>query len=53
MSNWHTLLVKCFSVHSPEGAEEFSGFDEACAYLEKMREQYPCADVEISAEIDA
>ena len=53
MSSWHTLLVKCFSVHSPEGAEEISGYEEAIAYLEQMRKKYPGSDVEISAEIDA
>ena len=56
MSGWKTLLVKCYSVYCSQGPEcpkEFSDFDEACAFLEQMRDKYPNAAAELSALIDA
>ena len=54
MSEWNTLLVKCHIVHGSgrECPREFNDFDEAVAFLERMRDAYPNGWAELSALID-
>nr|AGY30874.1 hypothetical protein [uncultured bacterium] len=55
MPGWNTLLIKCYTVNGSgrECQKEFNDFDEAAAFLEKMRDKYPDGWAELSALIDA
>ncbi len=53
MSNWHTVLVKCFTVYcSGRSNEEFNDFDDACSRAGELQSQFPQAVVEVSALLD-
>lgn len=53
MSNWHTLLVKCFTVYcSGRSNEEFKDFDDACTRAAELEGLFPRAVVEVSALLD-
>lgn len=55
MSDWNTLLVECYTVNGSarELPKEFNNFDDACAFLEQMRNDHPDGWFELSALIDA
>ena len=55
MSDWNTLLIKRYTINGSgrECPKEFNDFDEAVAFLEQMRDQYPEGWAELSALIDA
>ena len=55
MSDWNTVLIKCYIVDGSgiECPKEFNDFNEADEFLNEMRSKYPEGWAELSALIDA